>query len=386
MKPSMQIKGSNPLRSRNRNRQAVLGCIQTAGTMGRAEIARYLGLSTQAVSNIIAELLSDGLLTEKGTRTAGRGLPAVQYGVDPKGGFAFGAEVRPDVVFTALLDMSGTVLETNRTMLTDARPALVANLVLKQRSAMLAAAGVQEDRLLGTGIVMPGPFGNTGLTGRSSDLPGWETVDPKALFNDHLGGMVELSNDANAAALSERVSGIAQGVESYAYIYFGRGLGLGIINDGSLVTGAFGNAGEVGHIPVSSSKGIVPLESLLSRISIQDFLGETNKLDLDQLHRLYRNGDPRLSDWLASATSALDQAVLILENILDPQTIILGGAMPAAMIDHLIDHCNLSSTSLANRPDNLLPRLQRGACGRLTATLGAASLILHRAFTPLSTS
>lgn len=89
MKSETQIKGSNPLRSRNRNRQAVLGHIQAAGTMGRAEIARALGLSTQAVSNIIADLLGEGLILEKGTRIAGRGLPAVQYGVDPKGGYAF---------------------------------------------------------------------------------------------------------------------------------------------------------------------------------------------------------------------------------------------------------------------------------------------------------
>ena len=382
MNSDSQIKGANPLRSRNRNRQAVLGKIQAAGTMGRAEIARALGLSTQAVSNIIAELLGEGWILEKGSRTAGRGLPAVQYGVDPTGGYAFGAEIRPDAIFTALLDLSGIAIETVRRELADNSPDSVAEKVLKLRETMLADAGVEEERLLGTGVVMPGPFGKTGLTGRSSDLQGWENTDTQALFEERLGGTVALSNDANAAALSERLTGVAQGIGSYAFVYFGKGLGLGLISEGRLITGAFGNAGEIGHVPVLGPDGLVPLESVLSRVSIQSHLGDRNPLDLGALERLYQRQDERILDWLTSASDALGQAVLLLENMLDPQTIILGGAMPASLIDHLIETCPLAASSVSNRQDNPYPRLQRGTCGRMTATLGAASLVLHRAFTP----
>ena len=72
-------------RSRSLNQQAVLGHIQRSGARGRAEIARALGLSTQAVSNIIAGLTGDGLLVERGARSVGRGLPAVQYALNPSG-------------------------------------------------------------------------------------------------------------------------------------------------------------------------------------------------------------------------------------------------------------------------------------------------------------
>ncbi|MCV0426206.1 MAG: ROK family transcriptional regulator [Roseibium sp.] len=382
MKSDSQIKGSNPLRSRNRNRQAVLGQIQAAGTMGRAEIARALGLSTQAVSNIIAELLGEGWILEKGSRTAGRGLPAVQYGVDPSGGYAFGAEIRPDAIFTALLDLSGTVVETARRELTDNSPNNVVEKVLNLREMMLTEAGVATQRLLGTGVVMPGPFGKTGLTGRSSDLQGWENTDAQVLFENRLGGTVALSNDANAAALSERLTGVAQGIGSYAFVYFGKGLGLGLISEGRLISGAFGNAGELGHVPVLGPNGLVPLESILSRVSIQSHIGEEKPLDLGALERLFQQRDDRMLEWLSNAASALGQAVLQLENILDPQTVILGGAMPGSLIDHLIEICPLANSSVSNRPDNPFPRLQRGTCGRMTATLGAASLVLHRAFTP----
>ena len=386
MNMNTQFTGSNPLRSRNRNRQAVLGHIRSAGTMGRAEIGRSLGLSTQAVSNIIADLLEEGWILEKGTRTVGRGLPAVQYGLNQKAGYAFGAEIRPDVVFTALLDLFGKPVKTERTVLPDTSPQAVANAVLSMRRALLKAASVPDKRLLGTGIVMPGPFGKTGLSGRSTDLKGWETTDARTLFEDTLGAPVELSNDANAAALSESLTGVAQGIGSYAYIYFGRGVGLGIVNDGRLVSGAFGNAGEVGQIPVMGAGGLVPLESLLSRDSIQARMGGDKALDLDGLSALFDEAHPALTSWLEGAADALGQAVLTLENLFDPQTIILGGAMPPQLVDHLVTHCPLPAASVSSREDNPLPRLQRGTCGRLAATVGAASLILHRALTPLPVS
>ena len=78
----------------------------------------------------------------------------------------------------------------------------------------------------------------------------------------------------------------------------------------------------------------------------------------------------------------MSQAVGIVENLFDPQTVILGGAMPKALLNHLLENTELPVRSVSNRSDAELPRVQRGACGRLTATLGAASLILNRAFTP----
>lgn len=65
--------GSNAERSRHRNRQAVLGQVRMAGAIGRAEIARALSLTTQTVSNIIAELSRDGMLVEKGRLSVGAG-------------------------------------------------------------------------------------------------------------------------------------------------------------------------------------------------------------------------------------------------------------------------------------------------------------------------
>ena len=108
------IVGANAGRSRGHNRQVVLGRIRAAEQIGRAEIARASGLSTQAVSNIIADLIGDGLIREQGTRRPTRGLPVTQYALNPLGGYAIGIEIRPDAIFGVVLDFCGNPVAQQR--------------------------------------------------------------------------------------------------------------------------------------------------------------------------------------------------------------------------------------------------------------------------------
>jgi predicted NBD/HSP70 family sugar kinase len=350
--------------------------------MGRAEIGRALSLSTQAVSNIIADLSDDGLLIERGQLAVGRGLPAKQYALNPKGGYAFGIEVRPDAVLAALLNMEGAPVMTKRVALTKSDPETIIFQIKSLYHEALADEVGASTRMLGAGVVMPGPFGRTGITGQGTDLDKWRDVDPTTLLSDALGLPVEVSNDANAAAMAERLNGTAQGLTNYAYLYFGAGLGLGLVSGGILIQGAFGNAGEIGHIPMPGS--ISNLEGALSRQSLQRHLKSASKKgdDIDTLAALFDNNDRDLAQWLDPATDALAYAIGIVENLFDPETVIIGGAMPDAILEYLVANTPLPAKSVSCRPDHKLPRLQRGASGRMTATLGAAALVLQRTLSP----
>lgn len=381
---SDSVVGANAGRSRGHNRQVVLGRIQSADRIGRAEIARASGLSTQAVSNIIADLMADGLVIEQGHRPVPRGVPVVQYTLNPDGAFAAGIEIRPDAVFGALLNLCGERVSQKRRQVATHDRGGVAKAVRDMQAALVKASGCDPDRLLGIGVVMPGPFGSTGITGGASELPIWDETPPEVWLSDMLGAPVLVENDANAAAMAERVSGVAQGLDSYAFLYFGSGLGLGVVHDGGLMAGAFGNAGEIGTLQVSASGKMVMLEDVVSRRSLTDALqraGLTTR-NVDDLARLYRAGDRCLTGWLDRAVQPLSAAVATIENLFDPQTIILGGAMPDCILDHLIDTAQLAERSVSNRPNRTQPRLMRGASGRMTATLGAAALVVNHAFTP----
>lgn len=392
------VHGSNAERSRAYNRSLVLGHVRGCGASGRAQIARASGLSTQAVSNIISELVADGWLMEAGRRSEGRGLPAVQYAIDPCAGTAFGVEVRPGAVLAALVGLDGQTLFTKRVAIERADPQTLEALLpdLKQEALASCDAGAGAGvggRLLGAGIVMPGPFGATGLggvgmDGAESDLPGWAELDPEELFSNWLDQPVTIENDANAAAMMERVLGVAQAITSYAYIYFGTGLGLGIVCGGAIQRGAMGNAGEIGHLPVPTPGGLFALEQSVSRMAIRAHMAKAGeKADvIEEIDALCAKRHPALMQWLDDAAPALAYALHIVENLLDPQTIILGGALPQALLDALLERVTLSDRSVANRPGREHPRLMRGACGRMTATRGAAALVINQALTPRMTA
>lgn len=379
------VHGSNAERSRAYNRSLVLGHVRATGASGRAEIARASGLSTQAVSNIIGELVAESWLMEAGRRSEGRGLPAVQYAIDPGAGMAFGIEVRPGAVLAALIGLDGHTLFTKRVAIERADPSTLAALLPDLKAQALASCDAAfAGRLLGAGVVMPGPFGATGLGGAASDLPGWANLDPQTLFSDWLDQPVTIENDANASAMMERVLGVAQAINSYAYIYFGTGLGLGIVSGGAIQRGAMGNAGEIGHLPVPMPDGLLPLEQAVSRMAIRTRMTQAGeKADvIEEIEALHRANHPALMRWLDDAAPALAYALHIVENLLDPQTIILGGALPQALLDALLERVTLSDRSVANRPRREHPRLMRGACGRMTATRGAAALVINQALTP----
>jgi len=386
--------GGNAGRNRSHNRRVVLAFVRANEPAGRAEIARSCGLSTQAVSNICKSLVEDGLLQEDGYRTGARGKPVKRYRFDGERAFAIGMELRPDVLITAVLSLSGKQIFSSRVALTDATPGLAVPLVQAHVEVALHAIGRDRSHLLGVGIVKPWSFGlRHGHAADDAQLPGWENTNAKVLFESALNCPVIVENDATAAAISERVAGVATGMESFCFVYFGTGLGLGVISDGHAQRGAFGNSGEIGHIVTQAdgtacacgNKGC--LEKYASRISVRNHLAKSgiSAPDGQALAQLLADGNGALDVWLGQAAKNLSQAIGILENLFDPETVILGGAMPDTVLDELIRRLDLPVGSVANRAGRVNPRVMRGSSGRLTAAIGGAAMIIHNIITPAPT-
>src|SRR5690606_21417026 len=127
-----------------------------------------------------------------------------------------------------------------------------------QIARLRAALGSEPPRLLGVGVVMPGPFEVEGMSSVGpATLPGWSGVDAVALFSKATGVHVVIDNDARAAAVGERLYGAGRQIGTFCYLDFGVGLGLGVIQDGGALGGAYGNAGELGHVGLVPRRGRV---------------------------------------------------------------------------------------------------------------------------------
>ncbi|MBM6594385.1 ROK family protein [Microvirga pudoricolor] len=383
--------GTNPERNRSHNRRVVLDVVRQWGPLGRMEISRYAHLSTQAVSNIVDDLVTDGLLIKLGRLRAGRGLPPIQFAVNPDGGMTAGIEVAADHIATLLVDIGGKVRAQRTKSLDRNDPATVLPAIRAEIAAARAQLAGTVPQLLGVGVVMPGPFDVDGMTSVGpTTLSGWLGFDAAAGLSDALGAPVTVDNDANAAAVGERLHGVARDLKTFCLIYFGRGLGLGIVIDGHPVRGARGNAGEIGHIPVARDgepcscgqrgclEAYASVHALTGRL---ERAGIRNAAYAD-IERLHREGHPVVATWIRDAARYLAPQVAMLENLLDPEAIILGGALPTALLEDLVRAMEPLPLSVASRRNRSEARLLLGRTGRMTAALGAAALPLLETMTP----
>src|SRR5690606_34541475 len=204
------------------------------------------------------------------------------------------------------------------------------------------------------------------------------------------GQHVVVENDATAAVVGERLYGAGRQLGSFCYLYFGVGLGLGVIQEGRPVRGAFGNAGEIGHVGLVPRRGKAnygpagALERFVSVFALRERLAMMGVYvaTVDDIQALHDENSPPLLDWIAMAADYLAPTVAMLENIFDPEAVIFGGSLPDSVLDAVIAALDPLPVSVATREQRTTPRVLRGQTGLLTAALGAAALPLLDTVSP----
>ncbi len=380
--------GKNPERIRDHNRRVVLDVVRHHGSLGRMAIARLTHLTAQAIANIVDELVSENLLMQTGRLRTGRGQPPKQFAVNPDGAMAIGIEITSSQIATSVLDLTGQPRLNRMTPVSDTSPEAIFKWLQEEINIIKKQLPFP---LLGVGIVMPGPFDIDGMTSVGpTTLPGWSDIDAATYLSEACGEPVIIENDATAAAMGERLFGAGLTATNFAMIYFGAGIGLGMIQDGASYRGAFGNAGEIGHVTVVPNGDLCAcgksgcLERYASLYALQERLAAAGygHIESSDLVALLQSDNPVLTNWLDEAASHLAPMIAMIENILDPQTVILSGKLPDAVIDELISRMGVLPISVANRHQRAFPRVIRGHTGQFTAALGAAALPLFDAITP----
>lgn len=106
----------------------------------------------------------------------------------------------------------------------------------------------EEMNIIGVGIGAPNGNYRAGTIENAANLRWKGTLELSRLVNEKMNVPVKVTNDANAAALGERLFGGAKEMSDFMVITLGTGLGSGIVVNGDLLYGHDGFAGEVGHV------------------------------------------------------------------------------------------------------------------------------------------
>ncbi|MEN6080876.1 ROK family transcriptional regulator [Chromobacterium piscinae] len=380
------VSGTNLEYARSHNRRAVLETVRLNGQLTRADLARLTALTPQTVSNIAAELLDAGmLLAGQPLREGARGQPAIPLTLNPDGAYAVGMQLDHQMLVALALDLSGRVRARLEAPVSRPSPDEALPLISDLLQRLRRESGLDWGRLLGLGLVMPGPFGVKGMTSVGpTTLPGWEGMDAAGLERA-LGLPVLLEKDATAAAIGERLYGMASELRNFVYLFIGAGLGAGLFLDGRLYTGGRRNAGEVGHMMVvpagrpcdCGNRGC--LERYVSLQALYEELGIAGGPLATPEHLVARGIDAAGERWLDAAAGPLRQAINILESMLDIDAVVLGGLLPPVWQEALMARLHPLPLSVRSSSGE---RVRQGSAGRDVVALGAAALLVFDEFNP----
>ncbi|MGI5837401.1 MAG: ROK family protein [Chloroflexota bacterium] len=205
-----------------------------------------------------------------------------------------------------------------------------------------------QNNVTGLAIAAPGPLDpHTGVIFSPPNMPGWDRVPIKKLFEERFKLPVRVENDANMAAVGEYRYGSGKGKRHVVYITVSTGIGGGIISDGRLLLGAGGFAGEIGHMTVDvkgercSCGNVGCLEWLASGTSIARRARQRAKSGVRSALRglpreeitaklvseLAYQGDRLAEDVLRDAGVALGVGIVNLAHLFNPERVILGGGV-----------------------------------------------------------
>ena len=319
-----------PEHARGHNRSLVLQTLYRAGQQSRADIARETGLTRVTVSDLVAELIVEGLIIETGQREDVRpGKPATLLDLN-RGAFQIiGIDLSEYATFRgAVLDLDGQILHRAELPLAGATGADATALVTALADTLVAAATLP---VLGMGVGSPGVVDLAGVVLSAPNL-GWVDEPLQQAMSARFGVPVVVANDANVAALAEHSFGGAD--SDMMLIKVGHGVGAGLLLDGTPLFGSRFAAGEIGHVVVGTDGGAECvcgkhgcLETWLAVPRLEKAIAAAP----GERTSILQQAGQRLGIALAPVVGALNLAEVVLSG----PTSLLDGPLAQATIDTL---------------------------------------------------
>jgi len=378
------LAGTNIERAGDHNQRVTLQAIRIGGAVTRAELASLTGLTGAAIANITGRLLRQKLIIEAGRRRGGRGQPAARLAINPNGCYSVGLNIDRDHVTFVLLDFLGQVRGRVSEEIAFASPKDVHGFLRRAKSQTLKSAGIGEARLVGAGVAFPTDLTRTQLPDQPADYSIWASTRVDKLVADVIDVRVFVENDATAAAIGELHFGSGHHYRSFFYLLVTAALGGGVVTNGSYFRGADGRSGEIGWLHAVDAQHhdaqlqkIVSLSGLYSRLGAAGF-----KVSAPQdLPLVASSAEPVIEGWVAECTNALTEALIAVNCLVNPEAILIGGRLPAVLVDRLAAALNERMTRMASQLPAVAP-VARAALADDAPAVGAAILPFSDRFLP----
>jgi predicted NBD/HSP70 family sugar kinase len=237
---------------RRSNRSVILTSIYREGPLSRYELGHKTALSAASVSNLVGELLEEGVVEEAGSVESDGGRPRVLLRVAPGFGYVVGAEVGETRVRVELFDLAMNVLATMVYPIETPKPApaLAVKYVLAGLAEVLGEARIAPDRVIGMGVAVAGVVEGPADAVVHAQTLGWDAVPLGALLAAKTDIPIQVDNGANTLGQAEMWFGAGRGATDAVVALVGSGVGAALVTGGSSYRGTRSSAGEWGHTTI----------------------------------------------------------------------------------------------------------------------------------------
>ncbi|MCX6028710.1 MAG: ROK family protein [Chloroflexi bacterium] len=440
--PAPALTGRSIGNIKTHNLRAVLLTLLHGGPTSRVRMAQLTGLSSTTITNLVAELLEQGIVAETGKEGAaegrngngrpGVGRPATLVSIIPAARYAVGVHIGVDTLRVGVTDLFGE-LRAYRVFAhsTDTPAADLLDAAARLAEEVTTAAGLTREQLLGVGVGASGLVDlETGVNVLAPNL-GWRSVPIRDILSRRLSLPVFVDNNVRAMALAEAMFGAGRGVNTLAFVYGRVGVGAGFTVGGQIYRGSRAGAGEIGHTTMIPAGGAPCrcgntgcLETLVSEQEIirqaqvlaarapdsilaakltkdegrktedgtsaafvvgrsspvvRQAFDDVPDTPIERIFAAARAGDRDTLAMLDERAFYIGTALANLVNLINPETIILGGLF-AAGADLMLPRIEetLRRRSFAGLGDVVALRVT--TFGRKVGVIGAAALALDAFF------
>ncbi|MFI6319280.1 ROK family protein [Nonomuraea sp. NPDC050556] len=315
----------------------VFTMVLTQGPISRVEVARRTGLSSAAVTKAARPFIEAGYLEELAATERsgpGAGRPASPLVIRPDREFFAGIKITSDELIGVVTDLRAQVLASAHAPLTDLTPDGVVSALAGLVARLLATDPAYAERCRSLGLAVSGDVDRAGGVVRYSPFLGWRQVDLAALAGRATGLAVTVENDVKALTVAEQWFGEGIGAASFALVTVGVGIGCGLVVNDRVVAGAYGVAGEIGHIPVN---GDGPACHCGGRGCVEAIAGTAPLLEaaraatgdpaltFEAAVAAAHAGDERVREVFAAAGHSIGLAMAAMANLVGPERIVVTG-------------------------------------------------------------
>ncbi|WP_344650301.1 ROK family transcriptional regulator [Cryptosporangium japonicum] len=365
---------------RRQNRATLLSALFLDGPLSRQDLTARYGLSQAAVSNVVADLMDDGLVVEAGALESDGGRPRILLRVSPGYASVIGVDVGETRVRVELFDLAMTPLAKADYPLEDLDPRLVVRHV---RAGIESVAG---ENVLGVGVGVSGLVEQGDQAVVHAQTLGWDAVPLERMLREGTDLPLHLDNGAKTWAQAEHWFGAGRGARHAAFALVGSGVGAAIVADGQSYRGASSSAGEWGHTTLvyggracrcgarGCLEAYVGAESIIAR-ALEAGVRVEGPDEETQVASVL--ADPAASGVLEETAAYLGAGVANLINLFNPERVVIGGWAGIAL-GPLLPRVREAAAAQAMRRPFTQASIELCALGTDAVALGAATLPVAR--------